>query len=513
MRIVVLHNRLQELPGPDDADTLVQAEAVTRVLAAVGHDVRRVEMDLDLLAARDTLLEGAADVIFNLVETLDGTGRLVHVAGSLLDRMGLPYTGSHADALYLTSNKIIAKTWLRAHGLPVPDWQLATAEASGSAFLGDRVIVKSVWEHASVGLDDGSVIDLGDDAVLGRTARSRRRRLGGSAFIEAFVEGREFNVALLQEPDGWRVLPIAEMRFEGLPHNHPRIVGYDAKWKETSAAYAATQRSFEFTAEDRSLLDDLSMLSLECMRVFDIRGYARVDFRVSHEGHPFILEVNANPCIAPDAGFMAAAERAGYDLERVVGDLVACATDSGSRVHPPSLDTGRTRIEEGIRSTDRRGIWRIVEDPERFTPAESALAIEVVDDFLQRRKMSSYRFLAARDPEGLVGFACFGPTPGTRSRFDLYWIGVAAELRGKGIGRALLSNVETRGTALGGTHLQIETSAREVYRSTRHFYESQGYSEEAVLHGFYGLGDDKVIYGKRLGARAGRTPSMSSLKL
>ena len=115
------------------------------------------------------------------------------------------------------------------------------------------------------------------------------------------------------------------------PVGKPRMVGYRAKWVEGSFEYGNTPRRFEFPPEDAGLLRSLVSLSRECWRVFDLRGYARVDFRVDASGRPWVLEINTNPCISPDAGFMAAAERDGLSIEDVVRRIVADATSGGDR--------------------------------------------------------------------------------------------------------------------------------------------------------------------------------------
>jgi D-alanine-D-alanine ligase len=122
------------------------------------------------------------------------------------------------------------------------------------------------------------------------------------------------------------VLPPAEIDFSAFAPGKPRIVGYRAKWAEDSDEYRQTPRRFDFPASDRTLLDRLSDLARACWNEFDLRGYARVDFRVDREGRPWILEINANPCLSPDAGFAAALQQAGIEysaaIARIVGDAV-----------------------------------------------------------------------------------------------------------------------------------------------------------------------------------------------
>ena len=172
-------------------------------------------------------------------------------------------------------------------------------------------ILKAVWEHASRGIDDRNVLMEGDAALVRERLREFTARMGRPCFAEQFIEGREFNLAMLDGPDGPQVLPPGEIDFSTFPPGKPRIVGHRAKWHADSFEYDNTPRYFHFPPEDRPLLDRLRQLALDCWRLFSLRGYARVDFRVDRQGQPWILEVNTNPCLSPDAGIAAALAEAG----------------------------------------------------------------------------------------------------------------------------------------------------------------------------------------------------------
>jgi D-alanine-D-alanine ligase len=341
MRIAVAHNAVGGADRPDEADVLVQAEAVEAALAALGHEATRLSCDLDLSGGLARLGAMKPDLVFNLVEGLAGHGRLIHVFPALLEAVEIPFAGADAEALFLTSNKVLAKERMDAAGLPTPGWiGPAGGQGRGSGRPGEadrppeRWILKSVWEHASVGLDDDAVVDgaRGRRDVLA-LLEDRTRRLGDACFAERFVEGREFNLSLLETADGVAVLPPAEIRFEGFGADRPRIVGYKAKWEEGSFEYRHTPRCFGFPSSDRDLLARLRGLAVDCWRCFRLRGWARVDFRVDESGRPFVLEVNANPCLSPDAGFAAAVDRAGMSFETAIGGILAAARPPGPGRH------------------------------------------------------------------------------------------------------------------------------------------------------------------------------------
>ena len=321
MRVLILHDRVTAADGPDGRDVLDQAAAVTGALTALGHTVDRLDCDLDLAALATELRQRQPELVFNLVESLGGSGRLIHLVPACLETLGVPYTGCRADALLLTSNKLLAKRWLQGAGLPVPAW-VEPGDDDLPPGTADW-IVKSVWEHASIGLDANSLVRGRDGRAVRELLPERARRLGGVCFAEHYIEGRECNLALLAGPHGPELLPPAEIVFDNFPPGMPRILDYRAKWDEQSFACRHTRRSFDFPPADGPLLARLEQLALACWRIFRLNGYARVDFRIDTTGAPWILEVNANPCLSPDAGFSAALERAGIPFGEAVRRIVA----------------------------------------------------------------------------------------------------------------------------------------------------------------------------------------------
>ena len=121
------------------------------------------------------------------------------------------------------------------------------------------------------------------------------------------------------------VLPVAEIEFQDYPPGMPRIVGYEAKWQPESFAYAHTVRRFPREAAEARLLAEARRLALAAWRACGLSGYGRVDLRLDEHGVPHVLEVNANPCLAADAGFMAAAEEAGLSAAEVISRILTDA--------------------------------------------------------------------------------------------------------------------------------------------------------------------------------------------
>jgi D-alanine-D-alanine ligase len=322
-KVALLHDAAAAAGRPDSSDTLVEAQAIATACATLGYDTAILPVGLDLGALEQALTALAPAVVFNLIESLEGRGRLLHVAPALVESLDLPLTGCSALALAATSDKLAAKTLLTIADLATP----AVFGAAGSGT--GPWIVKSVHEHASLGIDDSSVAD---GAAVAGVLAARGAAFGGRWFAERFVAGRELNVAVIAAPTGPRVLPVAEICFEGFPADKPAIVGYAAKWDTGSFEYRNTERSFDV---EPALAARAQRLALACWRLFALDGYARVDFRVDGSGMLFVLEVNANPCLSPDAGFAAALAHAGVGYVEAIGWLLSDAERRVARQRGP----------------------------------------------------------------------------------------------------------------------------------------------------------------------------------
>lgn len=153
-------------------------------------------------------------------------------------------------------------------------------------------------------------------------------------------------------------------------------------------------------------------------------------------------------------------------------------------------------IRNSVEQADIERIRSITESTGFFYPDEVDTAVELIEDRLVKGPRCGYHFLFAEEDGRTVGYTSYGPIACTRTSYDLYWIVVARDFRGKGLGTRLLEASERAISALGGNRVYIETSMRPLYEPTRAFYIARGYTQAAVLDDFYAPGDAKVIYVK-----------------
>lgn len=304
---MILHNA----PGvcaagyvESDTGVLDQVRHVATALQELGepHRVVRVSSVMDVAQAVRNAKE---DVVFNLVEALVEPEALMLVP-ELCAMHGKACTGGSRQALHLTQNKQLTKDILQAGGLPVPRGIVVAPGESVPArrVPHGRVIVKPVAADASEGITAASVCD-GAGPQLDMAVRRIHERFGQPALIEEFAGTRELQAALLEERWGVRMVALAEIDFSAFPPDKPRIVDYAAKWLEHSFEYQNTPRIIPAPVSVE-LQEQLMRAACTAWLLTSCTDYARVDFRLDDQERFFILEVNANPDISPDAGYTAA---------------------------------------------------------------------------------------------------------------------------------------------------------------------------------------------------------------
>jgi ribosomal protein S18 acetylase RimI-like enzyme len=160
-----------------------------------------------------------------------------------------------------------------------------------------------------------------------------------------------------------------------------------------------------------------------------------------------------------------------------------------------------------LRVADRARLSQLLVSTGAFNADEVQVALSLFDLSMDevvggaRIEQGDYQFVGAYDDERLMGYACFGPTPSTDGTYDLYWLAVDPAAQGRGVGRAMLAEVERLLGARGARLLVAETSGRPDYAATRAFYLATGYVEGARVKDFYAPADDRIMLHRRLTAR------------
>jgi D-alanine-D-alanine ligase len=350
-RIAVLYNIDYEDGRPDTdpawaarAEVGLVAEAIGVALGEAGYDAQLIPVDGDLVDLRTRLLELNPDCAFNLCESLAGDARLESAVPLLLEVLGLPFTGSPPEVLSFGLRKDRVKNRLQAAGISTPDGRVLTRPGD-TCDLPFPLIVKPVREDGSVGIWRTSVVH--DEAQLTAAVAALMGTLRQPCLVEQFIDGREFNVALLGHPTP-RVLPLSEIDFGGLPEGAPHIVSYDAKWSTGSEDDLGTVPVIH-PVLGSAVAARVRRVATDAFRAVGVRDYGRVDVRLAAGGVPYVVDVNPNCDLSPNAGMARAAGAFGIDFRALVGLLVNYAL---RRRRSGSITAGAT----AARSSARRSL-------------------------------------------------------------------------------------------------------------------------------------------------------------
>lgn len=342
MRIAILHNRdhqlLEEDPGREAREDVVRvASALAEALSSGGARVEPLAVEGSSLDFVEPLRRMEPDLVINLCESLAADSRGEMLVPSLLELLGLPYTGSSALSLGLALHKDKAKELLRARGVSTPAFaRVDSAEQLGALELPFPLIVKPAREDGSVGVDLDSVV--WERAALERAVRSVLGTFRQPALVEQYVEGRELYVPLLGNHPR-QVLPLSEMRFGPYFEGRPRIVSYRSKWDTQSPEWDDTRA--ECCQLEPELHARLAHTAQQAFEALECRDYGRVDLRVAADGTPYVIDINPNCDLHPQAGFARAAAQAGLDYPALAARLVEIALERAHGDTPPRLKGSR----------------------------------------------------------------------------------------------------------------------------------------------------------------------------
>jgi len=308
MRVALLFDGGSSLDAAPDLLIIQTVEAIETALVNEGNTVVRIPVSPEGRWI-DRIKRGRFDVAFNMCEGIDGVAEMEPPVISVLELFGLAYTGSSSYTTALCLRKHVVNALLSHAGLPVPPW-LMLRRGSRISGVGYPAIVKPAAEDASIGVEQRSVV---------RSARALKSRVEAmlqtfdEVIVQRYIDGRELNVGIV----GDTILPISEIDFSAMPKGMWRMVTYRSKWDTGSDEDLGAQPRCPAELPARSA-NEIRRVALEAWRQVGGQGYGRVDMRLDSDGQPWILEVNSNPDIAPDAGLARMARTAGIEYATLV---------------------------------------------------------------------------------------------------------------------------------------------------------------------------------------------------
>ncbi len=317
LKIPILHYR----PASDPEDPVVGQ--IVDALQKLGHKPSRFPVDRDVRSLLNGISRGRPDLVFNICETFANKNTLEVNVAAFLELLEVPFTGSSTAGLLLAQDKALAKKLFTFHRVPCSDFAVFHSDnldLSGS--LRFPLFVKPLRADASIGIAPESIVhDFGQLLERVRFVHS----LGEVALAEEYIEGRELYVGVLggERP---MALPVVELQFRSnYPRGRPRIADFNTKFEKDSPEFKGTRSVVARINSD--LRQRLQQLAVTAFEALQLRDYARVDFRVTANGDPYVLEINPNPYLEQTAEFAMAANAAGIDYPQLIEKITTLAME------------------------------------------------------------------------------------------------------------------------------------------------------------------------------------------
>jgi D-alanine-D-alanine ligase len=297
-------------------------DEVAGALSEGGHKTSLIGINDDLRELLDKLDDKRPDLVFNLCERFAENDEYEMHVTAVLAMLGQPFTGTGPSGMALRQDKAITKKLLKFHGVPFPNY--ATFDKDNLEFAGKMrfpLFVKPLHGDTSLGIDDSSLVT--EYSKLVERIGFIQTQLKVPALVEEYIHGREFYIGILGN-DAAEILPVMELDFTRLPAEYPRIYGHEAKSDLTSPQYGAINAivATELLPEVRARLINAGHEAAYALKVQD---YARVDIRLSPDGIPMVVEVNANPYLERTSTFALAALQAGMGYTTLINRIVEIA--------------------------------------------------------------------------------------------------------------------------------------------------------------------------------------------
>lgn len=332
-----------------EEDLMEVGRAVKKILEDSGHTA--IFFDVNEKTYEE-LRKSNIDVAFNVCERFNGSSLFEPHIASMLELLNIPYTGSGPLTLATCINKVRVKEILMHHGILTPNYQVFYSRNKKlDPELKFPLIVKPVCMDNSIGITKDSVVH--DEEELRAKVGYILRTYDQPALVEEFIDGKEITVGILGNGRTATILPISEVVFENWPENLDKIYSYEAKWLKDSESWNGLR--IESPANLPKYQEyRIKRTALQVYNILGCKDYGRIDFRLSNEGVPYILEMNPNPGISPamDAGEQPdfipfAADKAGMSYSELILKIFEEALKRNDMTIKilPSLKTASTKTD------------------------------------------------------------------------------------------------------------------------------------------------------------------------
>ncbi|HSP69010.1 MAG TPA: ATP-grasp domain-containing protein [Bryobacteraceae bacterium] len=292
-------------------------------LQRLGHQVETLAAFDNVTAIVEKLTACKPDIVFNLTESFHHDRANEPNIPALLELMKVRYTGSGPEGLMLCKDKALAKKVLAYHRVRLPRFVVShqSRPVRGLQRFKYPAFVKPVGEESSDGIAKASFVKGADEAM--ERVRYLHQKFECDVLIEEYIDGRELYLSVLGNRR-LTVFPPREIFFEQVPEDVPKFATFQAKWNEK---YRDKWGIKNGPAKElpEGLEEHLKQLARKVYRVLKIRGFGRIDVRLTPAGDVYVIEANPNPSLTEDEDFAQAALSGGMSYDALITEILNAA--------------------------------------------------------------------------------------------------------------------------------------------------------------------------------------------
>jgi D-alanine-D-alanine ligase len=319
MRVGVLYNTIESSENKEvEEDLMDMTNEIKKSLENYGHEISLINVDENIFEDLD---KKNIEFVFNVCERFNGNSLFEPHVAEMLELSGVPFTGSNYSTLSVCNNKISTKEILKAYKILTPNYQVFHSfHEKLNPNLRFPLIVKPRQQENSIGITQESIVY--DKKSLRKRIKYVNNEFKQEALVEEFIKGEDIEVGVIGNGNDLFILPTAKVGYEKLTNvSEDKIFCYESKWDLKSKNYG------DYVKADlpKDVEEKLRQLAIKIYKIFNIRDYGRIDFRLTKNEGPFVIEVTANPGLSKVCSTPESAEWIGIGYKDLINKIFESA--------------------------------------------------------------------------------------------------------------------------------------------------------------------------------------------